>query len=152
MSGRKCRKCLREPEMPVQEHVAQGAEPSGHVCQFFDSDESRADAVAVFVADGLRQGDRVLAVVRPVQWVLVTERLSSAGIDSEREVASGTLVVKDAVATLRRLSRHGAPDQAAFDETVGTAVRRLAELGRLRAYGEMVDILAQRGELPDALK
>src|SRR3954465_4636403 len=108
--------------MPVHEHVVPGAEQFGHVCQFFDSDESRAEAVSAFIAEGLRQGDRVLAVVRPLNWVLITERLGALGMAADDEIARGHLLVKDAIETLRRLSRHGGPDQASFDDTVAPAV------------------------------
>jgi hypothetical protein len=122
-----------------------------HVCQFFDTDESRAEAVGAFLAEGLQQGERVLAVVRPVHWAAITARLEVLGISAGREIARGRLVLKDALDTLRRLAPHGPPDAAAFDDVVGTAVRGLEELGPLRAYGEMVDVLAQRGELAEAL-
>jgi hypothetical protein len=59
--------------------------------------------------------------------------------------------VKDAEATLQRLSRGGSPVSALFDATVGEAVRALSGKGRVRAYGEMVDMLAQRGDLNDAV-
>jgi hypothetical protein len=137
--------------MDVHEPVARSQAASEHVCQFFDSDDSRADAVAAYVADGLRQGDRVMVVARPLHWATNGERLAAARLPDERELARGTLIVKDAMDTLRRLTRHGVPDAAAFDDLVGTAVRGLCEQGRLRAYGEMVDILAQRGELAEAM-
>jgi hypothetical protein len=62
------------------------------------------------------------------------------------------LVVKDASDTLRRLTRAQVPDAALFEAVIGRPVRAMAERGRVRAYGEMVDILAQRGELNEALK
>lgn len=123
----------------------------GHLCQFFDFDETRADAVAAFVAEGLRDGERVMTVVRPVHWAAIMTRLASMQIDAEREIHRGSLIVMDAMDTLRRVTRDGVPDRTAFDDCVGAAVRGLAELGPIRAYGEMVDILAQRGDLHDAL-
>ena len=43
--------------------------------------------------------------------------------------------------------RNGAPDAERFDARVGALVRRLVGRGRpLRVYGEMVDILAARGD------
>lgn len=123
-----------------------------HVCQFFDTDESRGEAVAAYVAEGIGRGDRVLVVARPLYWAAITDHLQAThGVSAEGETARGFLVVKDAMDTLRRLTRNGTPDAAAFFETVGTPVRGLAELGPLRAYGEMVDILAQRGDVEDAV-
>jgi hypothetical protein len=122
-----------------------------HVCQFFDTDESRAKAVAAYVAEGLAKGERVLIVARPVYWATITSHLASSHIDANREIDRGRIIIKDAVDTLRRLSRNGAPDAAGFLEIIAGPVRELTELGPLRAYGEMVDILAQRGELNHAV-
>jgi hypothetical protein len=137
--------------MSVQDPVVRAQSGGQHVCQFFDTDESRADAVGAFLAEGLRNGERVLVVARPVHWAAIADRLASAHIPVEQEIGRGTLIVKDAMDTLRRLTRRGVPDAAAFDGTVGTAVRGLSELGPLRIFGEMVDILAQRGELDEAI-
>lgn len=121
---------------------------AGHVCQFFDAEDSRAEAVAEFVAEGLRTEDHVLIVARPVHWSATLERLRGRGISADHAMSQGRLIVKDAMDVWRRISRNGAtPDAVQFDDVVGTAVRGLAELGGLRVYGEIVDILAQRGEL-----
>ena len=42
--------------------------------------------------------------------------------------------------------RQDLPNRIAFDEIVGTLVARLAEQGRVCIYGEMVDVLAARGQ------
>ena len=66
--------------------------------------------------------------------------------------AEGMLVVKNAEDTLRRISRGGLPDPELFHHFVGRAMAVLATRGpRVRAYGEMVDMLAQRDELDGAL-
>lgn len=136
--------------MSVRERVGGAKAGSQHICQFFDTDDSRADAVAAFLAAGLRSREHVMVVARPVHWAAIRERLVAARIPVDREIAHGRIIVKDAMDTLRRISRHGAPDPAAFESGVATAVRGLCELGPFRAYGEMVDILAQRGDFDDA--
>ena len=63
------------------------------------------------------------------------------------------IVVRDADDMLRQISRNGSPDANAFEIVVGRPVAALARRGRrVRAYGEMVDLLAMRGELADAIK
>ena len=137
--------------MSVRERVVRGKVNSDHLCQFFDTDESRGEAVAAYVADGLRAGEPVVLVTRPAHSVSITHQLEAAGIGVEREVEQGRLLVKDAFEMLARISPRGTPSAAAFDQAIGAVVRRLAESGRVRAYGEMVDILAQRGELDETL-
>jgi hypothetical protein len=50
------------------------------------------------------------------------------------------------------LSRNGEPDAGAFEAVISTTVLQMARGGRVRAYGEMVDILAQRTDMADVLK
>jgi len=138
--------------MSVRERSVRAKIASEHTCQFFDSDESRAEAVASFLADGFRAGDQVMVIARPVHWAGISERLEASQIPVGRALAQGKLIVKDAMDTLRRLCPGGAPDPAAFQRIIETPVRGVAELGRIRAYGEMVDILAQRGELAEAMQ
>jgi len=137
--------------MSVGERVGGRKAGLPHVCQFFDCEESRADAAAAFVAEGIRAGDHVIVVVRPAHWEAIHERLTAQQVPVERARAEQRLVVRDAADTLRRISPNGSPSASAFAEVAGE-IRALAERCRVRAYGEMVDILAERGDLLDALK
>ena len=139
--------------MSVRERVIKGQISSDHVVQFFDSDESRASCVASFLAEGYRAGDPLLVVARPSNWAAIIAELGRMNVPVQQALAELQLVARDADDTLRRLSRNGSPDETLFDEVVGRAVRSLQKPGkRIRIYGEMVDMLAQRGELPDAIR
>jgi hypothetical protein len=138
--------------MAVRNRTIRGAVSSEHIVQFFDTDESRAQNVAAFLAQGHALGEPLIVVARPANWTAILEHLEILGIPVQEAMADGTLVVKDAADTLRRLSPGGTPDATLFESSVGRAVSALARAGRVRAYGEMVDILAQRGELKEAVK
>jgi hypothetical protein len=139
--------------MTVRECVVRGPIASEHIVQFFDTDESRAECVAEFLAAGYRASEPAIVVARPSNWTSMSEQLETLGVPVERAIDEGMIVVKEATDTLRRLSRNGSPDAAAFDAVVGKAVTGLAQRGaRVRAYGEMVDMLAQRGDLADAIR
>jgi hypothetical protein len=139
--------------MTVRERVGRSQVASEHIVQFFDSDESRAESVAAFLAEGHRAGEPAIVVARPGNWASASDLLQAQGIPVQQAIAEGTIVVHDANETLRRISRNGSPDREAFEAIVGKAVGRLAHRGpRVRAYGEMVDMLAQRSELPDAIR
>ena len=126
---------------------------SEHIVQFFDSDESRAECVAEFLAEGYRQGEPAIVVARPANWASTVEQLKARGVPVQKAIAAGMIVVKDATDTLRRTSRKGSPDPAAFEAVVGKAVAGLARRGgRVRAYGEMADMLAQQGEFAEAIR
>jgi MEDS: MEthanogen/methylotroph, DcmR Sensory domain len=139
--------------MSVRECVVRGGIASEHIVQFFDSDESRAECVAAFLAEGCRAGEPTIVVAKPANWAAVVAELEAQGLPVDKAIADGMIVVKDANDTLRRISRNGSPNAEAFEAVIGRALKGLARsTGRIRAYGEMVDMLAQRGELADAIK
>lgn len=138
----------------MRNRTVRGDVSSEHIVQFFDTDESRAEHVAAFLAQGHAAGEPLVVIARPVSWAATIESLEQLSVPVREAIASGMLVVKDASDTLRRLSRRGTPHPNLFDDAVGEAVAELAtRFGRrVRAYGEMVDLLAQRGDFDDAIR
>ena len=126
--------------------------PPQHSLQLFDCRDSVADAVSDFIAEGVEAGDGVLAVMRRETWESTARRLRDRGLDPAVAQASGGLTVLDAAATLDTFQVNGRIDQKLFDDSVGTLVWALASSGRLRVYGEMVDVLASSGEFRIALQ
>src|SRR4051812_47162715 len=104
---------------------------SEHLCQFFDSDESRAEAVSAFIAQGLRLDEQLIVIARPVHWAAIIDRLESANVPASRELASGRLIVKDAMDSLRRLSTSGRPSAALFEQVIGAPLRELSASRRV---------------------
>ena len=139
--------------MTLRNSTVRGGVSSDHAVQFFDTDESRAHRVAAFLAEGYAAGESLVVVARPVNWAAMIEPLERLGVPVRVAASTGRLVVKDADDTLRRLMRNGSPDKGLFKEVVAHQVASLALTTghRVRAYGEMVDLLAQRGEFSDAV-
>ncbi len=120
---------------------------AAHSVQLFDSDESLAESVADYFADGLIRRDRMLAVIDGERWNSVAMQLSARGLPIEEALRFGHLVVCDSLQVLNRLMRRNRPDPGLFAATVGTLVEGLAAFGKpLRIYSETVDILAARGD------
>ena len=138
--------------MSVRDHVSTGQVSWPHDVQFFDSDDTRQDAVAAFLADAYRSGSALIVIARPLNSEGIVARLEQRGIPMASEIASGRITVLDAQDTLKRISRTGSPAVAPFDEIVGGLVRRVSRHGRVCAYGEMVDLLAQRGDFFDVAR
>jgi len=122
-----------------------------HVCQLFDSHESLADTVSLFLADGLLRGEYVIAVCRPALWTSIAANLEACGIRVEQRISEGQLAVSDAATTLAALCPRGRLNGFAFNERVGALVQS-ASGRRIRAWGEMVDILVERGDFDEALE
>ena len=138
--------------MTVRNRIGRGEAASDHIVQFFDSDDTRAECVAAFLAEGCRAGEPLIVVARPANWTAIVEHLQADDIPVQKLIAREMLLVKDANDTLRRLSRNGVPDPGAFENVISSAVIEMTRRGRVRAYGEMVDILAQRTDLADAIR
>jgi hypothetical protein len=122
-----------------------------HAVQLFDSDLSRARAVARFVRDGIADGERVLVVTRLEDWTVTGERLLKQGVAPGDAIAAGRLVLVDADALIAGLFARGAPDQATLDAAIRDLVTQHTADGLpLRVYGDMVDVLAARGDFVTA--
>ena len=116
-----------------------------HTVQLFDSSKSLADSVAQFLITGLERGENVLLVATPEHRELLARRLTDFGWSVRTLIAANRMVVLDAGQTLDKFMRQDTPSPVAFDEVVGSLVHRLAGGKRLWIYGEMVDVLAARG-------
>lgn len=118
---------------------------SEHHLQLFDSSKSLAATVAAYLTAGFKRGEPLLIVATPEHRELLTRKLAEAGINVREAMISSRLTLVDAVQTLDKFMRRDAPSASAFDEVVGTLVGRLANGSRVCIYGEMVDVLAARG-------
>ena len=119
---------------------------SEHHLQLFDSSKSLADTVTKFLMAGFRRGEALLIAATPQHRELLTRRLEESGLNLRQAAVASRLVMLDAEQLLDKFMRQGMPNRIAFDEVVGTQVGRLAEQGRVCIYGEMVDVLAARGQ------
>lgn len=119
---------------------------SDHNLQLFDSSKSMAESVSSFLMAGFRRGEPLLVVATPEHRELITQKLEEAGVNIRQAVMASRLVMLDAAQTLEKFMRQDLPSRIAFDEIAGTLVAQLAKQGRLCIYGEMVDVLAARGQ------
>ena len=122
-----------------------GATALPHSVQLFDSPDSAAAALAAFVKDGLVAGERILLVTRLENWNRAAVELARDQVPLSDAIQSGRLTVCDSAHTLEALLDDGMPSSERFDRAVGSLVARLADGAPLRAYGDMVDLLAAEG-------
>jgi anti-sigma regulatory factor (Ser/Thr protein kinase) len=112
---------------------------SDHVVQFYESDADLIARAGAFLA-----GDDV-----PVVIATEPHRAAFAAALGEREDA----ILLDAAETLARFMSDGRIDRAAFDAVIGGVIREAAASGRpVRAFGEMVALLWERGDLTGAIE
>ncbi len=123
--------------------------PAAHAAQIYTESDELADSVAAYFAAGFDEGEPAILVATATHTSLVLERLAAAGWDAKRIDKLGLLVSADADATLEQLMDGQVPGDAAFERIVGGLLDELEARfpeTRVRVYGEMVDVLCQRGQ------
>jgi hypothetical protein len=116
---------------------------------YADADEL-ADSVAAYLGSGFEAGEPAIVVATAEHAERFLERLTAQGWDADRIHHEASLRVEDAEATLAAIMRGGtSPSRAAFEQIVGGLLDYAAKRapGReVRVFGEMVDLLSERGD------
>lgn len=123
----------------------------GHAVQVYAQLDELAESVAAYLATGFAAGEPAVVIATRDHQETFTRFLAGAGWDAEVLVESGLLLTLDAAETLASLLEDGELSATAFERVVGGVIDRTAERfpeRRIRAFGEMVDLLTARGE-PD---
>lgn len=117
-----------------------------HLVQVYRDDDFLDEAVTSYVQAGLRAGEAAILIAVP------QHRERFAAIDPDA-VARGQIVLLDAEKTLAAFMRGGMPEWRDFRAVIGDAIARLRlDYPAVRAYGEMVDVLWQRGSRDAAIR
>jgi hypothetical protein len=119
---------------------------SHNLVRFYDDENVLFDAVGRFLEAGLRGGESIVVVAMPPHRDGFVRRLSS--LDAYRAIAGGRLVLLDARETLSRIMVDGMPSHERFHAALGEVlghVRKQRPGARVRAYGEMVELLWRDG-------
>ena len=110
-----------------------------HLVQVYQDPAFLAEAVNHYIESGLRLGEAAIVIARPQ-----TRKLLQAG---------PAVFMLDAQETLDQFMFDGMPEWTAFQRVCGGAITQLRlQYPGVRAYGEMVDILWQRGQRHAALR
>jgi hypothetical protein len=121
-----------------------------HALQLSDSRESTAAALAEFVKDGVARDEQILLVIRLDDWNRAAVTLGP-DLSLSEAVSSGQLTVCDSSTMLNAILEDGIPSTKRFEQTIGTLVAQsAARRNGLRAYGDMVDLLAAEGRFDAA--
>lgn len=125
-----------------------GPKVHGHAVQIYRDVADLADSVAEYFDAGLTTGAAALLVATDDHRRVFLARVAERGWDTERLVAEGRLVCKDAHELLEQFMRGGFPSPSAFDDVVGGLIDDLVKRfphAEPRVFGEMVDVLVRAG-------
>ena len=116
-----------------------------HMVQVYKDRAFLVDAVAEYIGTGLSLGEGAIIIARP------EHRASFAQAFGHED--SAALKMLDAEETLGLFMVDGMPQWNAFHAVIGGAIAEMRlQYPTVRAYGEMVDILWQRGEQQAAIR
>ncbi len=127
---------------------------STHTVQFYKDEAYLADAVATFVDHGLEADEAVVVIATAPHTELFLAALQARQVATAEAIGSGQLVLRDADELIGRFTHDGLVDGERFHALIAGLVTQ-ARAGephrRLRAYGEMVDVLWRRQDVAATL-
>jgi hypothetical protein len=125
--------------------------PSVHTVQFFDASSSLAEALSTFVGEGLASAEAVVLLLTPAHADATLRRCREKGIDVAGALASQQLLIRDAEDALAGFMRRDLPDPLLFEATIASLLHTTrAWGGRVRVFGEAVDVLVRQNQFAAA--
>jgi len=132
------------------DHILSHAAPRDHVVQLYQDQDFLNRAVCRFAGAALANGEGLILVPTAEHWNAFRPRLEAEGVDVKAAQKRGQLTVVDADETLPRVMGKALPDAPLFLGLAGEIIRRTRASGsspKVRWWGEMVNVLWERGDL-----
>jgi hypothetical protein len=127
--------------------------PRTHAVQFYDEEPFLFDTVGKFLSAGVAAGDRVIVVATRPHADGFLQRVDGRVLAQARD--EQRITVLDAHDTLSRLMVGDMPDPRRFRDFLAELMSGVPpdfSVTRIRAYGEMVDLLAREGNVAAAVR
>jgi hypothetical protein len=119
--------------------------PCDHLVQIYEDDDVYLDSLEGFISGGLRAGDGVIVIATQVHGEAIDRRLKDRGIDIVAARERDQYISLDAHQTLAKFMIDDWPDAVIFENVVSELLSRARKHGRVRAFGEMVALMWERG-------
>lgn len=126
------------------------AGPRDHIVQLYQDQEFLNRAVCRFAAAAIANGEGVILVPTAAHWAAFRPRLEAEGVDTTAAQDGGQLTVVDADTLLPQFMREAMPDAPVFLGLAANVIAKARDNGRypkVRWWGEMVNVLWERGEV-----
>jgi PAS domain S-box-containing protein len=128
------------------------ARPHSHLVQFYEDDGFLIDSLARWFSDGLSAGDDCVFIGTEAHRIGLEKHLENNGFDLDQLGADGRYLCLDAARTLSEFTVDGWPDEALFARRFEGLLATMSKRGNIRAFGEMVAVLWQRGSRNAAIR
>jgi hypothetical protein len=131
---------------PSQVSFKEGAAASGHILQYYSSEEELLDTLSAYIGEGLQKGESAIIIATPEHLRALRYRLESIHADLIRAMFEDRYITIDVNVALTSFMIDGVPDEQLFSEMTRNLLRRAsASSRRVRAFGEMVALLWASG-------
>jgi hypothetical protein len=137
------------------DRVLADATPPDHIVQLYQDQDFLGRAVCRFGVAALANGESFVLVSTLPHWNAWRPRFWAQGVDVEAARQRGQMTVLDADEMLSRFMRSGMPHPPTFLGLVSDVVRQARVDGRyprVRLWGEMVNVLWERGNVAASMK
>ena len=126
-------------------------DPDSHFVQFYEHDQVLIDSVTEYVSAGLRSGENCVIIATARHRESIARGLRKKGLDVVNDGLGERYYAFDAAETLREFFKDGLFDSEKFEKVIGGILLHASHGGkRVRAFGEMVSLLAASGDYEHA--
>jgi MEDS: MEthanogen/methylotroph, DcmR Sensory domain len=135
--------------------VLEDATAPDHIVQLYQDQDFLSRAVCRFGGAALANGEGFIIASTRTHWDAWRPSLEAEGVDVEAARKRGQMTVFDAEELLSRFMRDGMPDPPTFLGLAADVVRQARAGGRyprVRWWGEMVNVLWERGNVTASMK
>ena len=138
-------------EAGLEEALGSAAFPS-HSVRFFTDAEYPAERIAGFLEASLSRGEAAMLFATPSHQASVTQSLESRGLDLDESIETGRLRLGNAEAAASAIVERRRARSDVFEAMIAAPLREsVCRYGAVRAYGEIVNVLAEGHDLEGAL-
>jgi hypothetical protein len=124
-----------------------------HIAEVYDTVPALAQPVSHFVRSGLKSGESAVLIVSTDHWMTFQAQLEDDGLDVVQARSEGRLVILNAEDCLSKFMDEDQPQWGPFRSLIRPVLdsaRAASPIKKVRAFGEMVDILWQQKNLAGA--
>ncbi|MBA3756735.1 MAG: MEDS domain-containing protein [Nitrosomonas sp.] len=113
-----------------------------HIVQICQNQTSQAEILTQYVKEGLANGEGVVIIARPALRKAVISKMDALGLDVHAFKSQGQIKFFDAEFLLAGFLIDGVLDEQTFQQFVASPILATQlKFGKVRAFGEMVDVL-----------
>jgi hypothetical protein len=137
------------------DRVLADAAPPDHIVQLYQDQDFLGRAVCRFGVAALANGESFILISTLGHWEAWRRRLEAQGVDVEAARQRGQMTVLDAEELLSRFMRDGMPHAPTFLALAGDVIEQARGGGRytrVRLWGEMVNVLWERGNVTASME